>query len=119
MARQRSGSRRLGGRHRRSIDEAIDPLDSLANLFELAMVLAVALLTMIAVRFNMADMFSNRDFTMVKNPGKGDMEIIEKKGSEIVRYKASSTTGEGSSGGKRVGVAYQLPSGEVIYVPDK
>lgn len=105
-------------RRRRLEEDAADPLDSLANLFELAMVLAVALLTMIAVRFNMTDMFSNKDFTMVKNPGKGDMEIIQKKGSEIVRYKA--TPGEGAaSGGKRVGTAYQLPSGDVIYVPDQ
>ena len=107
------------GRRRRLHNEAADPLDSLANLFELAMVLAVALLTMIAVRFNMTEMFTDRDFTMVKNPGKGDMEIIEKKGSEIVRYKASDAASDGSAGGKRVGVAYQLPSGEVIYVPDR
>lgn len=107
-----------GRRRSRMPDETTDPLDSLANLFELAMVLAVALLTMIAVRFNMTEMFSNKDFTMVKNPGKSDMEIITKKGQRIERYKASDKNGSGKGAGKRVGVAYQLESGEIIYVPE-
>ncbi len=105
-------------RSRFANEDMTDPLDSLANLFELAMVLAVALLTMIAVRFNMSEMFSNKDFTMVKNPGKADMEIITKKGQQIDRYKAAAKTGDSKGTGKRVGTAYQLENGEIIYVPE-
>lgn len=108
-------------RRSRFSEETTDPLDSLANLFELAMVLAVALLTMIALRFNMTEMFSNKDFTMVKNPGKADMEIITKKGQQIDKYKASQAGGGGGNdkgNGKRVGTAYQLENGEIIYVPE-
>lgn len=105
-------------RRRRLGDESADPLDSLANLFELAMVLAVALLTMIAVRFNIVEMFSNQDFTMVKNPGKADMEIITKKGQEVSRYKGSQSAGDPQGRGRRVGIAYELESGEIVYVPE-
>jgi hypothetical protein len=106
-------------RRARFTEETSDPLDSLANLFELAMVLAVALLTMIAVRFNMTEMFSNKDFTMVKNPGKADMEIITKKGRQIDKYKASDKkAGDSKGNGKRVGTAFQLDNGEIIYVPE-
>ena len=106
-------------RRERFQDESSDPLESVVNLFELAMVLAVALLTMIALRFNMSDMFTDKDFTVVKNPGKADMEIITKTGSRIEKYKASDKKGgEGQGNGKRVGTAYQLDNGEIIYVPE-
>jgi hypothetical protein len=105
-------------RRSRLSHETTDPLDSLANLFELAMVLAVALLTMIAVRFNLTEMFSNQDFTIVKNPGTAQMEIITKKGEKIERYRASGESTESRGTGRRIGTAYQLESGEIIYVPD-
>jgi hypothetical protein len=54
---------------------------------------------------------------MVKNPGTPAMEIIVKDGQKIDRYQASGEAGTGK--GKRVGAAYQLESGEIIYVPEK
>lgn len=44
------------------------------------------------------------------------MEIIVKKENKVSRYKAEKTTGSGR--GQRVGIAYRLESGEVIYVPE-
>ena len=41
-----------------------------------AMVFAVALMVALVTRYNMTEMFSQEDFTMVKNPGKENMEII-------------------------------------------
>ncbi len=76
-------------------------------------------MTMIAVRFNMTEMFTDRDFTMVKNPGKGDMEDHREEGERECAIQGERRRADGSAGGKRVGVAYQLPSGEVIYVPDR
>ena len=40
-------------------------------------------------RYNMTEMFSQDDFTMVKNPGKDNMEIITKEGQKINRYTPS------------------------------
>ena len=64
-------------------------------------------------------MFSKEDFTMVKNPGKENMEIISKKGQKIERYtpfKDQSNT-DGTKG-RKVGIAYELDNGEIIYVPE-
>ena len=56
---------------------------------------------------------------MVKNPGKDNMEIITKKGDKIERYTPSQDqTNKDGARGKKVGVAYQLENGEVIYVPE-
>lgn len=96
-----------------------DPLAVLTNLFDVAMVFAVALMVALVTRFNMTEIFSKEDFTMVKNPGTEQMEIITKKGEKIEKYKASDDRGaDKSSRGKRVGVAYQLEGGEIIYVPE-
>ena len=66
-----------------------DPMGTVANLFDVAMVFAVALMVALVTRFNMTEMFSKEDFTMVKNPGKENMEIITKEGQEIKRYTPS------------------------------
>ncbi len=95
-----------------------DPMTVLTNLFDVAMVFAVALMVALVSRFNMSEMFSKEDFTMVKNPGTEQMEIITKKGEKIETYKASNETNTSGNKGKRVGTAYQLENGEIIYIPE-
>lgn len=91
-----------------------------SNLFDVAMVFAVALMVALVSRYNMTEMFSREDFTMVKNPGKDDMEIITKKGEKIERYTPSEDQSQRSGNkGRKVGIAYQLESGEIIYVPEE
>ena len=46
-----------------------DPMGTVANLFDVAMVFAVALMVALVSRFNMTEIFSKEDYTMVKNPG--------------------------------------------------
>ena len=41
-----------------------DPMGTVANLFDVAMVFAVALMVALVTRFNMTEMFSKEDFTM-------------------------------------------------------
>ena len=95
-----------------------DPMGTVANLFDVAMIFAIALMVALVTRFNMTEMFSKDDFTMVKNPGKENMEIITKEGQEIKRYTPSEKQETSGKRGKKVGVAYQLESGEIIYVPE-
>ena len=96
-----------------------DLMSVVGNLFDVAMVFAVALMVALVARFNMTEMFSKEDFTMVKNPGTEKMEIITKKGEKIEKYTPSEDSpSDKSSRGKRVGTAYQLESGEIIYVPE-
>ncbi|MDE6538105.1 MAG: DUF2149 domain-containing protein [Muribaculaceae bacterium] len=56
----------------------------------------------------LTEMFSQEDFTMVKNPGKENMEIITKEGEKINRYTPSEDQNSSGNKGKRVGVAYVL-----------
>lgn len=108
-------------RRRRSIlrqREDNDPMSVVSNLFDVAMVFAVALMVALVSRYNMTEMFSQEDFTMVKNPGKENMEIITKEGEKINRYTPSEDSDESSNKGKRVGVAYELENGDIIYVPE-
>jgi len=89
-----------------------------SNLFDVAMVFAVALMVALVSRYNMTEMFSQEDFTMVKNPGKENMEIITKEGEKINRYTPSENQDLSGDKGKRVGVAYELENGDIIYVPE-
>lgn len=100
-------------------DEGNDPMSVVSNLFDVAMVFAVALMVALVTRYNMTEMFSQEDFTMVKNPGKENMEIITKEGTKINRYTPSENQSETNSRkGKKVGIAYELENGEIIYVPE-
>ena len=101
---------------RRSEDS--DPMSVVSNLFDVAMVFAVALMVALVSRYNMTEMFSQEDFTMVKNPGKENMEIITKEGEKINRYTPSEDRDKSSNKGKRVGSAYELENGDIIYVPE-
>ncbi|WP_196895445.1 DUF2149 domain-containing protein [Aureivirga marina] len=94
-----------------------DPMSGMTNLFDIAMVFAVALMVALVSRFQMTEMLTKDDFTIVKNPGKTNMEIIQKKGKTIEKYKGSKGSSEGK--GKKVGTAYQLENGEIIYVPEE
>lgn len=95
-----------------------DPLSALTNLFDVSMVFAVALMVALVARYNMNELFSKEDFTMVKNPGTEQMEIITKKGEKIETYKASDDEKTNSNRGKKIGTAYQLENGDIIYIPD-
>ena len=99
-------------------EEDADPISVVSNLFDVAMVFAVALMVALVSRYNMTEVFSQEDYTMVKNPGKENMEIITKEGQEIKRYTPSEEQETSGKRGKKVGVAYQLESGEIIYVPE-
>jgi hypothetical protein len=108
----------LGRTDSSSFDESDDdPLSGMANLFDVAMVFALALMVALVARLQVADLLIREEVTMVKNPGQPDMEIIVKKGKEITRYKASENT-KGEGKGRRVGSAYELENGQIIYVPE-
>jgi len=96
-----------------------DPLSVVVNLFDVAMVFAVSLMVAMVMHMNMSEVFGKEDFTIVKNPGKDNMEIITKEGKQINTYKASGkTTDAGGKQGRRLGTAYQLENGQIIYVPE-
>ena len=89
-----------------------------SNLFDVAMVFAVALMVALVSRYNMTEMFTREDFTMVKNPGKENMEIITKEGEKINRYTPAQSSNATGNKGQRVGTAYRLDTGDIIYIPE-
>lgn len=99
-------------------EEDADPISVVSNLFDVAMVFAVALMVALVTRYNMTEVFSQEDYTMVKNPGKENMEIITKEGNTINKYTPSENQEQTGKRGKKVGIAYELENGEIIYVPE-
>jgi len=96
-----------------------DPVAGMANLFDIGMVFAVALMVALVSSMGLREVFSDEDFTMVKNPGTDQMEIIVKEGEEVTRYRPSANGAPASSPrGRPVGTAYELEDGRIIYVPD-
>ncbi len=95
-----------------------DPMALVGNLFDVAMVFAVALMVALVSRYNLTEIFSQDDFTMVKNPGTQQMEIITKEDGKVIKYRPSENKKNTGSKGRKVGVAYELENGEIIYIPE-
>lgn len=99
-------------------EEDTDPLSVIVNLFDVAMVFAVALMVAMVMHINMTEVFTQEDYTIVKNPGKDNMEIITKEGNKINKYTPSQDSHSSQKKGRKVGIAYELENGEIIYVPE-
>lgn len=106
-------------RRRRFLEEEDeDPLSGVANLFDVAMVFAVALLVALVLSYHIPEMLDDTStVTLVKNPGTPQMQVIVKEGEKITVMNMTDQVGGGQ--GTRMGTAYRLSSGEIIYVPDE
>ena len=102
-----------------AVDEPVeeDPLSGIANLFDVSIVFIVGLMITLFSVYNMGDLVDAKsEVTMVKTNASGQREIIVKKGQTITAYKVTGQTGTGD--GERLGTAYRLANGQVIYVPE-
>lgn len=84
-----------------------DPAAGLLNLFDVWLVFAVAVL-LAAWSATQATSQANSE---------ADLEIVTKQGNEIETLKMTQNKLTGS--GERLGTAYRLKSGKVVYVPEK
>lgn len=91
------------------------PTSGLTNAFDAAIVFALAFMVALVQHLHVPSMLQAKDYTVITNPGKSDMEIIVKEGQEIKHYEATQETGVGR--GELLGKAYRLPDGRVVYVP--
>ncbi|MHC1567148.1 MAG: DUF2149 domain-containing protein [Candidatus Syntropharchaeia archaeon] len=92
-------------------------MTSVANLFDAAMVFAVALLVALVLSYNIPELLDpDASVTIVKNPGKPDMQVIIKDHDVIKVLNATEKIAGGQ--GIKIGTAYRLETGEVIYVPE-
>lgn len=94
-----------------------DPLSGVANLFDLSVVFIVALMVTLFSVYRMGDLLDpDTEVTMVMTNEAGQSEIIVKRGTVIEAYEVTGDTMAGD--GERLGSAYRLPDGQIIYVPD-
>ncbi|WP_333874970.1 DUF2149 domain-containing protein [Methylobacter sp.] len=94
--------------------ESDDPILSVVNIIDVFLVIIAALL--LAVANNPMNPFTADNVTVIKNPGKPNMEMIVKDGKKIEQYKSSGKIGQGE--GAKAGVAYRLKDGTMVYVPE-
>lgn len=94
-----------------------DPLGGVANLFDVSVVFIVGLMLTLFSVYRMGDLMDqSSEVTMVKTNAQGEREIIVKKGTQITAYKVTGQTAAGE--GERLGTAYRLANGQIIYVPE-
>ena len=94
-----------------------DPLAGIANLFDVSIVFIVGLMLTLFSVYRMSDLVDSKsEVTMVKTNAQGEREIIVKKGKQITAYKVTGKTAAGN--GERLGTAYRLSNGQIIYVPE-
>jgi hypothetical protein len=108
---------RVSRRVRSHPERAGDPLDGLVNLFDLAIVLAVAFLLASLGALKLTGVLNGSSIAIVHNVKSNDSTIIVKKGD---RLQATHLTGEQVAGqGVRVGTVYRLTDGRLVYVQGK
>jgi hypothetical protein len=97
--------------------EDSDPLSGIANLFDVSVVFIVGLIIALFGAFRLPELLDpGSEMTLVKTNAQGETEILIKKGMKIEAYKVAEQEGAGK--GRRLGTAYQLANGEMIYVPE-
>jgi hypothetical protein len=95
----------------------MDPLAGVANLFDASIVLIVSMMIALFMSYNMLEMMDTKsEVTITKKNEQGEIEVITKQGKEIKVQKVTDQTLSGE--GMRLGTAYQLSDGRVVYVPE-
>lgn len=94
-----------------------DPLSGVANLFDVSLAFIVAMSVALFSTLGAKTLFDpDSSWTLTRTGADGRMEVVRKDGRQI---KVQKVTDKQLSGdGERLGVAYQLPGGEVVYVPE-
>lgn len=98
-------------RYRALLDEAEEePLAGVANLFDVAMAFSVALLAAFAVGVaRVPTVLNNAD----RGKAETDLQLAESRKLPRLRESQEQLSGRG----QRLGMAYRLESGEIVYVP--
>ena len=94
-----------------------DPLSGVANIFDVSVVFIVGLMITLFSVYRIGDLVDpESEVTLVKTNADGLSEIIIKRGNEITAYELTGETLGGQ--GERLGTAYRLADGQIVYVPD-
>ncbi|MCD4843778.1 MAG: DUF2149 domain-containing protein [Methanosarcinales archaeon] len=94
-----------------------DPMSGVANLFDVAMIFAIGLLVVALTHFNLIELISDEDVTIVKNPDQENMEVIIKHEKKI--EKLNLTQDVVTTSGTKFGTIYETDSGGWVLVKDE
>lgn len=97
-----------------------DPMLSAINLVDVFLVALVILMVAVVHERRASAATSellrgDEDFTLIKNPGADDMQIVVKNGETLERFDATGSSASGT--GVAAGTAYRLRDGSMVYVP--
>ena len=97
--------------------EGEGPLTGVANLFDVGLVFIVGLLVVLFNVFSLHELLDpSSEVTIMKKISEQEMEIITKKGHKIDARKVTKDKAKGR--GERLGTAYRLEDGSMVYVPN-
>jgi hypothetical protein len=98
-------------RAQRHVDRAGDPLDGLVNMFDLGIVLAVAFLI---AGFSLSQLLTSRAAKTAKAAAAAS--IVVDKNQQLVPLKPGQRRVPVAPGSKSLGVVYETPGGQMVYV---
>jgi hypothetical protein len=96
--------------------EGDDPLAAVANLFDLGFVLAISFMVSLIMALNSLSLTDPNAKVTITTERKDGMQIMVKEGNKTTIRRLTKNIGAGD--GERLGVAYKLEDGTVIYVPE-
>jgi len=97
--------------------EADDPMNSIANLLDIFLVFIVAMLISFLSAYQLQDLLAqDSNVTVMKETADGEITIVTKQAEKIEAVKITKSEAEGK--GVRLGVAYKLEDGSMVYLPD-
>ena len=95
-----------------------EPLNGVANLFDVSLVFIVALLLTLMSTYQVLDFFNPDSEITVMKKVKDQWRIITKKGKDI-KVKKVTDRRIGGDQGFKLGTAYQLKNGKIVYIPEE
>lgn len=97
-------------------DESDDLLAGVANLFDVAMVFALGFMIALISALNLLDIFDPQQKVTITKEREDGLEIIVREGRQTTVRRLTKNVGSGD--GVRLGTAYRLEDGSVVYVPE-
>lgn len=100
----------------RKRESLMDPMEGVSNLFDIGIVFALGFMLAMLSALQMSDLFHPEEKVTITREKKDGLEIIVRDGQKVTVRKLSKDSGTGD--GKRLGVAYRLKDGSVVYVEE-
>jgi len=105
-------------RPRLDVSRHDDPLAGVANLFDASLAFIVAMALALFSVLGSTDLLSaDASWTLTRKTADGELEVVSKSQQEIKVERVSDRKLSGQ--GQRLGTAYRLPDGQVVYVPEQ